>query len=116
MTIYTDQKLSRNSSREKPIIGCERAERASRNLCTFASETYMYIFFLIPTRKPENQEKAILIVSEPKFCYFWGLKHTIILNILLINHMVCRYNKLCLCARNTGAPEAVLDGGGGAKT
>ena len=32
---------------------------------------------------------------------FWGLKHTILLNILFINHMVCRYNKLCPCVRNT---------------
>ena len=32
---------------------------------------------------------------------FWGLKHTILVNILLINHMVCRYNKLCPCVRNT---------------
>ena len=32
---------------------------------------------------------------------FLGLKHTILLNILLINYMVCRYNKLCPCVRNT---------------
>ena len=69
-------------TREKSINGCERAERASRNFCTFASETY------IPTRKPETHEKTILIASEPTFVVFWGLKHTILLNILLINHMV----------------------------
>ena len=84
--------------------------RASQNFHTFASDC-----FFTPTRKPENQEKAILIASEPKFLVFLGLKHTILLNILLINHMVCRYINyaLVLVSHNTGAPEAVLDWGGG---
>ena len=30
-------------TREKPINDCERAERASRNCCTFASETYLVL-------------------------------------------------------------------------
>ena len=34
-------------TQEKPINGCERAERASRNSCTFASETYIYIYIYI---------------------------------------------------------------------
>ena len=66
MTIYTDQKLSRNSRKTHKWL------RASRNLCTFASETYIYFF--IPTRKPETHEKAILIASEPKLLVFWGVK------------------------------------------
>ena len=41
-------------TREKPINGCERAERASRNFCTFASETYIYIYVFL--YRPENQK------------------------------------------------------------
>ena len=147
MTIYTDQKHSRNSRKIHKWL------RASRNLCTLrqkhiptrkpethekailiASEPKFLVFwgmnsdqkseaseknpemiasepkfshfrigffFFTPTIKPENQEKAIMIASEPKFLVFLGLKHTILLNILLINHMVCRYNKLCPCARKS---------------
>ena len=52
----------------------------------------VYVFF----NRPENQK----LILKPKFVVFLGLKHTILLNILLINHMVCRYNKLCPCVRN----------------
>ena len=45
MTIYTDQKLSRNSRKTHKWL------RASRNLCTFASETYIYFLY-----RPENQK------------------------------------------------------------
>ena len=34
----------------------------------------IYIYFFIPTRKPETHEKAILIASEPKLLVFWGVK------------------------------------------
>ena len=101
----------------------QKSEASEKNPEMIASEpkfSYFRIgFFLFtPTRKPENQEKAILIASEPKFLVFLGLKHTILLNILLINHMVCRYNKyaLVLVSHNTGAPEAVLDWGVGGLT
>ena len=62
---------------------------------------YIYICFFYTNQKTRTHEKAILIASEPKFVIFLGLKHTILLNILLINHMVCWYNKLCPCLRNT---------------
>ena len=61
-------------TREKPINGCERAERASRNFCTFASETYiiyMYMFFLY---RPENQKlmkKLYWLRASPNLWYFW---------------------------------------------
>ena len=79
------------------MVVSEQSERAE----IFALLRQKHIHIYIPTRKPETHEKAILIASEPKFVVFLGLKHTILLNILLINHMVCRYNKLCPCVRNT---------------
>ena len=57
--------LYRPETREKPINGCERAERASRNFCTFASGTF---FFFIPTRKPETWEKAIHDCEQAILC------------------------------------------------
>ena len=64
MTIYTDQKLSRNSRKTHKWL------RASRNLCTFASETYIY--FLYP---PENQKlmKKLYWLRASRNCWYFGV-------------------------------------------
>ena len=74
--------LYRPETREKPINGCERAERASRNFCTFASETYVFLY------RPENQklEKKLYMIASKPFFLCVCLKHAILLNILLVNH------------------------------
>ena len=48
--------LYRPETRENPINGCERAERASRNFCTSASETYMFFFYT--DQKTRNLRKS----------------------------------------------------------
>ena len=80
----TFQKLEKNPL----MVVSEQSERAEIFALLRQKHIYIYYVFFIPTRKPETHEKAILIASEPKFVVFWGLKHTILLNILLINHMV----------------------------
>ena len=79
----------RNKKLEKNDI--ERAERASQNICTFASEKCF-------TYRPETREKAINdcdLRASHFFCVC--LKHAILLNIVLVNHIVCRYN-VSLCS------------------
>ena len=87
------------------MVVSEQSERSEIFALLRQKHIYISIMFFIPTRKPENQKLTkklyILIASEPKFLLFLGLKHTILLNILLINPMACRYNKLCPCDRNT---------------
>ena len=64
MTIYTDQKLSRNSRKTHKWL------RASRNLCTFASETYIYILY-----RPENQKlmKKLYWLRASRNCWYFGV-------------------------------------------
>ena len=82
--------LYRPETRENPINGCERAERASRNFCTFASETY--VFFLY---RPENQklEKKLYMIASKPFFFCVCLKHAILLNIFVgESHSLSVYN------------------------
>ena len=53
--------------------------------------------FYILTRNSRKNYKWLRASQFVCVC----LKHANLLNILLINHMVCRYNKLCPCVRNT---------------
>ena len=93
MVLFMTIILYRPETREKPINGCERAERASRNFCTFASETY--VFFLY---RPENQKlekKLYMIASKPFLCvcvsetcdssqYFVGESHSLSVQCVLL--------------------------------
>ena len=147
MTIYTDQKLSRNSrkthkwlrsSEPKSVYFCvrniifflyrpenqklmkklywlrasrfwgvksdQKSETSEKNPEMIASEpkcSYFRVGFFFFYHRPENQKiKKKLLRASRNFWYFW-VWNTILLNILLINHMVCRYNKLCPCARKS---------------
>ena len=83
MTIYTDQKLEKTPL----MVVSEQSERAE----IFALLRQKHMFFFIPTRKPETWEKAIHDCEQAIFVCVC-LKHAILLNILLVNHIVCRYN------------------------
>ena len=83
MTIYTDQKLEKNPL----MVVSEQSERAE----IFALLRQKHNVFFIPTRKPETWEKAIHD-CEQAILLCVCLKHAILLHILLVNHIVCRYN------------------------
>ena len=69
----------------------ETFQKLENNILMFASEPkFLYfcvrnIYFFFYTDQKTRKSRKLK---------FLGLKHTILLNILLINHMDCRYNKL----------------------
>ena len=73
----------------------------TRNLRKMISSEPKYLYFCvgkmfyIPTRNSRKSYKWLRFASKPFFCVC--LKHAILLNIVLVNHIVCRYN-VSLCS------------------
>ena len=91
----TFQKLEKNPL----MVMSEQSERAEIFALLRDCVKNVYGFF----NRPENQKLMKKLYCErAEICGIFGSEtYTILLNILLINHMVCRYNKLCPCVRNT---------------
>ena len=80
---------------------CSSETRNLRKIIRASGESEpKYLYFCAEkcfTYRPETREKAINLrfASKPFFCVC--LKHAILLNIVLVNHIVCRYN-VSLCS------------------
>ena len=81
----------RNKKLEKNYI--ERAERASQNVCILLRRKNVFH----TDQKLEKKLYMIEICEQAIFFLCVCLKHAILLNIVLVNHIVCRYN-VSLCS------------------
>ena len=87
----------------------QKSETSEKNPEMIASEpkcSYFrvgFFFFFTTDQKTRKSRKSYIYIyntdcERAEIVWHFWVWNTILLNILLINHMICRYNKLCPCA------------------